>query len=264
MDHIQEAFPDFGESECHSILSEFWFYHQLRFLDLFFISHASHSTLGEYLSYENLEYVDSALADERGAIVTTLHLGDPRMCHVALGHRGYNLHLLSARYDDYASRARTARLNASRKYHRVSFLDKSLRWVYRELEAETLVFMAISGYGGNKGISAPFLSKELIFSSAPVRISRMTGRPILPAVDIVDSNGKHTLKLFPLLQPPSNSSEDVTQTIELIRRFEEVTRSYPSQLDWIWFVIRSQERAGEVAAYEEGRILRSRKSERER
>jgi len=261
MEHIHDAFPDLNESACRSILTEFWFYHQLRFLDLFFVAQSSHATLGDYLRFENLSHVDSALADTHGAIVTTLHLGDPRICHVALGHRGYDLHLLSARYDDYAPRARTARLDASRKYHRVSFLDKSLRWIYRDLQSEKLVFMAISGYGGDKGIPASFLSKELVFSSAPVRIARITGRPIIPAVDIVGPQGVHTLKLFPPLPAPSHSSEDAIISRELVQIFETETRLYPSQLDWIWYVIRSQEHAGEVAAYEEGRILRSRESE---
>ncbi len=257
LDHMGHALPDLSAHELKSLLSEFWFYHQLRFLDLFMVAQASREKLGQMLLFDGLDHLDRAREHGRGVFVTTLHIGDPRVCHIALGHQGYPVHLLSARYDEYSPRARAARLASSRRYHKVSFLDRSLRWVFRELHDNRVIFMAVSGYGGPSGHEVSFLSRDILFSSAPARISFKAQCPVIPAVDTIDERGRHVLKLLPPIKPPSAEDHLHAFTGSLVRIFEQEALSHPSQLDWIWYVIRCQEMRGEVKAYEEGKNIRA-------
>ncbi len=256
--HMEVAAPHLTPRQRHSLLRSFWYYHQLRFLDLFTVALRSREELSSLIRYEGLHHLDAALDRGRGALVVTLHWGDPRVAHVALGLKGYPVHLLSARYDDYGPRAREARLRASRKYHEVHFLDEPLRWAYRELEANHVVFLAISGYGGPKGHPTRFLNAEIVFSSAPARLALDTGAPVVPLLDRFE-DGLHAIRVLEPLDPPTSRADMPAFTKSLVTRFEEVVSSDLAQLDWIWFVIRCQERRGEILAYEEGKVLRAKR-----
>ena len=257
LDHMATALPTLSPSEREDLLGKFWFYHQLRFLDLFVVAQTSKQDLGRILSLSGTKRVDHALSSGSGALVVTLHLGDPRVCHIALGWKGYPLTLLSARYDDYSSKAREARLRASTKYHRVQFLDRSLRWVFTDLERGSLVFMAVSGYGGPRGHPVPFLNSEIVFSSAPARISHQANAWVIPSVDLFDEHGKHSIMLLDPMAPPESREALPSWTARLVSRFEALALVHPAQLDWIWYVIRCQEQRGEVSPYEEGKAIRS-------
>ncbi|MCU0611545.1 MAG: hypothetical protein MUE60_07130, partial [Candidatus Eisenbacteria bacterium] len=69
----------------------------------------------------------------------------------------------------------------------------------------------------------------------------------------------HHITVRPPPAPPDRPAGMVAFTHDLVRLFEEAALRHPAQLDWIWYVIRCQERRGEVAAYEEGKILRSKR-----
>ncbi len=256
LEHMSQAAPHLSMSETEKLLDSFWFYHQLRFLDLFVVHKTDRKSLGDIVEFEGLENLDKALSTGKGAVVTTLHLGDARFCHVGLGWKGYPLTLLSARYDDYGKKAKDTRLNSSLKYHSVRFLDRSLRWVFRDLSQGSVIFMAVSAYGGVKGHPVGFLNRDLLFSSAPARISFQAKVPIVPAVDFLDDKGTHVIKLYPAVSPPKIGEELSHHTKRLVSTFEREALSSLAQLDWIWYVIRCQERAGEVETYEEGKILR--------
>ena len=257
LDHMATALPELSRSEHGDLLRQSWYYHQLRFLDLFVVTKTSKQDLGTILSLSETERVDHALSTGSGALVVTLHIGDPRVCHIALGWKGYPLTLLSARYDDYSPKAREARLRASTKYHRVRFLDRSLRWVFSEIERGSLVFMAVSGYAGSRGHPVTFLNSEIVFSSAPARISRQANAWVIPAVDLFDEHGAHSIRLLDPLPPPETRESLPLWTTRLVSQFEALALAHPAQLDWIWYVIRCQEQRGEVKPYEEGKAIRS-------
>lgn len=255
--HMHQAFPESSDYERLGLLRRFWFYHQLRFLDLFAVDRLTPAELRSHVCVEGNAHLEGALAAGRGALVVTAHLGDARMCHVALGLQGYPVHLLSARYDEYARRAREARLRSSRKYHAVHFLDEPLRWIHDALAENKVVFLAISGYGGARGHVTRFLGNDILFSSAPARVALRTRAPVIPALDLVDGAGRHHVFIHPVREGPSSAASSLSFTRRLVSVFEEQARRAPAQLDWIWYVIRCQEQRGEVRAYEEGKAVRA-------
>ncbi|MBN1426681.1 hypothetical protein JXA88_19210 [Candidatus Fermentibacteria bacterium] len=260
LEHMANAVPEMPRKELNGLLGRFWFYHQLRFLDLFTVDRLPPLELEALIHYDGLGFLDAARSTGAGAIAVTLHVGDARIAHVALGLKGYPVHLLSARYDDYGKRAREARLRSSRRYHAVHFLDEPLRWAHRQLAASNVVFMAISGYGGSRGHPQRFLNEDIAFSSAPARLAMATRAPVVPVVDLVDRHGLHHVRVHQPLEAPQRGEALPAFTHHLVRIFEgEVLRDL-AQLDWIWYVIRCQEHRGEVPAYEEGAVIRARKS----
>jgi lauroyl/myristoyl acyltransferase len=251
LDHIAAAFPEMPERGRLAVLKSFWLVHQLNFLDLFCLRGLSRAALLKMTSYRGLEHLEKAVSGGRGAVVTTLHVGDPRYAHVALPLAGHPVGVLSAGYREMGAVARRTRLTGSRRFHDVGLMSESVGWMARDLGEGKLVFLAVSGYGGRKGIPVRFLGQELLFSSAPARLASAAGVPIVPVVDLRTPSGGHSVHVGPpRLVPGKSSIGAVTQ--ELVEYFEKIVRDHPGQLDWNWFVIRCQEARGEIEAYVEG------------
>jgi lauroyl/myristoyl acyltransferase len=251
LDHVAAAFPEMSRARREAVLREFWLVHQLNFLDLFCLRGLSRPTLLNVTSYGGLEHLKEVASTGRGAVVTTIHMGDPRYAHVALPLAGYPVGVLSAGYREMGALARATRLAASRRFHRVGLMSESVGWMARDLAEGKLVFLAVSGYGGRKGIPVRFLGQELLFSSAPARLAVGAGVPIVPVVDLRTPSGEHEVHVAPPRSVPDRSGIGPV-TGELVRYFEGIVRDHPGQLDWNWFVIRCQEARGEIEAYVEG------------
>ncbi len=251
LDHVAAAFPEMSHVQREAVLREFWLVHQLNFLDLFCLRGLSWAALRSVTSYRGLEHLERVASGGRGAVVTTIHMGDPRYAHVALPLSGHPVGVLSAGYLDMGAVARRTRLAASRRFHRIGLMSEPVGWTARNLAAGKMVFLAVSGYGGRKGVNARFLGQELLFSSAPARLAAGARVPILPVVDLRTPSGEHRVRFGPPGFVPGRSSI-APVTRELVAYFEEIVREHPGQLDWNWFVIRCQEARGEIEAYVEG------------
>lgn len=251
LEHVAAAFPGMPGRQRQEVLREFWLVHQLNFLDLFCLRGLNRAALLKRTSYRALEHLEKVASGGQGAVLTTLHVGDPRYAHVAVPLAGYPVGVLSAGYQEMGALARRTRLAASRRFHRVGVMTESVGWMVRDLAAGKMVFLAVSGYGGRKGISARFLGQELLFSSAPARLAATAGVPVVPVVDLRTPSGDHSVRLGPPRSVPDKGSID-TVTRDLVEYFEEIVREHPGQLDWNWFVIRCQEARGEIEAYVEG------------
>jgi KDO2-lipid IV(A) lauroyltransferase len=251
LDHVADAFPEMSHAQREAVLREFWLVHQLNFLDLFCLRGLSRPALLNVTSFSGLEHLKEVASNGRGAVVTTIHMGDPRYAHVALPLLGHPVGVLSAGYLDMGAVARRTRLAASRRFHRVGLMSESVAWMAHELAEGKLIFLAVSGYGGRKGIPARFLGQELLFSSAPARLASAASVPIVPVVDLRTPSGEHEVHFGPPRSVPDRSGIGPV-TGELVRYFEGIVREHPGQLDWNWFVIRCQEARGEVVPYVEG------------
>jgi lauroyl/myristoyl acyltransferase len=147
--------------------------------------------------------------------------------------------------------ARRTRLAASRRFHKVGLMSESVGWMARDLAEGKMVFLAVSGYGGRKGIPVRFLGQDVVFSSAPARLAVNAGVPVVPVVDLRTRGAGHRVLVGPGLRVKGKS--DVAEaTGSLVSYFEGIVRAHAGQLDWNWFVIRCQEARGEIEAYVEG------------
>ena len=130
-------------------------------------------------------------------------------------------------------------------------MSESVGWMLRDLRRGGMVFLAVSGYGGRKGVKAPFLGQELLFSSAPARLAATAGVPVVPVVDLRTASGGHHL-IVGAARHVGEKRAVGEATRALVSYFDDIVRDHPGQLDWNWFVIRCQEARGEVVPYVEG------------
>jgi len=237
---ISQVFPEKSLKDHEDILRDFWIMHQKSFLDFFMAYRLNKENFKNYFEYEGFDNIDSALGNGKGAILTTFHYGDGRILHIGLSLKGYPVNILSSKYTEYSKMGREVRLRTSRKFHKVYYEGESMRWMYKTLENNEIVFMSITAFAGNKGVFLDGLGSKIYLSTAPVRLALKTGAPIIPAVATREARG--IVKIYirnPLtLERSGNQQKDLElNTGKLLNILEEFVFRYPAQHDWrVWFI----------------------------
>ena len=237
---ISKVFPEISEKERKTILKEFWIMHQKSFLDFFMAYRLEKENYHRFFEFKGDEYIDSALKGGKGGILTTFHYGDGRILHIGLALKGYPVNILSSKYEEYSKMGREVRLRTSRKFHKVYYEGESMRWIYKTLMNNELVFMSITAFAGPKGLFMDSMGSTIYVSTAPVRIALKTDSPIIPAVAIRADGG--IVKIFvrePIqLERTGEYQKDLEiNTQKLLTILEEFVHHYPGQHDWrVWFI----------------------------
>jgi Kdo2-lipid IVA lauroyltransferase/acyltransferase len=240
MNEIARVFPDLSRNEHQEILKKFWIMHQKSFLDFFMAFRLDKTNYQNNFEYVGIENLEKALSKGRGAIISTFHYGDGRILHIGLALKGYPVSILSSKYEEYSSMGREVRLRTSKKFHKVFYEGESMRWMYRILEEKEIVFMSITGFPGNKGITVKCLGTDIYISTAPIRIAQKTKSPIVPAVAVREHGGK--VKIFleePVEIEDSNDNSRVLEvnTLKLTGILEKFVYRFPDQHDWrVWLI----------------------------
>lgn len=177
--------------------------------------------------------VDQALAQGRGAIVATGHIGNFELGGVTLARRYRLLDVVKSQrnplFDHYINA-----LRASRGILTVP-MDKSGPRVLRHLRSGGLVSLLLDQDAGNDGLTVDFLGSPASTWPGAARLSIRTGCPVIPMAILRQGDGNHRLAISEPLWPGSRSDcpEDVQEYLQLISRaVEEFILDHPEQ--WFW------------------------------
>jgi len=167
--------------------------------------------LSSFVGRENL---DAALEKNKGVILLLAHFGFRKLVLPALGYEGYAINQLAARPTSWKLKGRD---NAAHnklmdieleceKALRTNFiyLDKSLRPVFRALNKNEIVVIAVDGPIGNKRIGTKFFNCTANFSPTAMTLSLKTGAPVVPAFVIRGQNNRHRI----VIEKPLNVNVD--------------------------------------------------------
>jgi lauroyl/myristoyl acyltransferase len=244
LETIGRALPRLTERERRQVLRAFWVNHQASLLELFLSPRLTPESARPLADFEGLDRLRRALAGGRGAVVTTLHLGDERLLHILLALQGIPLRALSADFADYGWAARRARLRAAGAFHPLE-IGGSPRWMHRSLRRGEAVFVALSGFGGPRGAWVEILDQEVLFSTAPARLALHEGVAVFPAVCLRRQDGRFLVHVGPPRQPEAGGQRGEGAvwelTRDLVRSFDPWVGEHPGQFNWMWYIIRRQE-----------------------
>ncbi len=181
------------------------------------------------------EVVENALAQGRGVIMATAHLGAFDFVAQILALRGFDVTVLTTRTVPEFIHAAVDYLRGSRGLKLEHATPGGVRRVVRALKDGAVVGIVADRDFFQSGVPAVFFGHETTLPPGPIRIARQTGAMIVPAFAPRVDGGYELIIEQPFVVPRTNDAEaDLRVGLErLIAAFERHIRRVPEQ--WVMF-----------------------------
>jgi KDO2-lipid IV(A) lauroyltransferase len=188
--------------------------------------------------FEGWEHIDRAVAEGRGGLILTAHLGNWEMGGIFLALLGYPLTVVTA--PDVEARLHSYRANLRHGQKiRVITLDDTLSSslaVLRSLQANELVALLGDRDLFGKGVPVTFFGRRVYFPVGPALLASLSEAPLIPTFVLMDETDRYRcFATAPILiQKTGNRDEDLAANTQRIAEvMETVIRAHPDQ--WYTF-----------------------------
>lgn len=235
--HFDRIFPEKTESWRKSTLHNYWKKHQRAFTALFRTAYMKPENISKKIEWINRIFLENAVADGKGVLLLAPHFGDERTLHILLAMSGFQMNVLSARYENAPENVRKARLEVTKKWHYIGFPDENPRWIYEKLKKGEIVQIAPTAWGGQKGLWVKSFGIPVLVPSSPFRIQKATGCSMIIAWNHTLPFGRYRIE-FEEFYPNGSIKENAQK---LFYRIEEYAKKNPDQYEWMTLAIRHRE-----------------------
>lgn len=186
----------------------------------------------KHVAVRGKEYIDTALAQGKGAIILSAHLSNWELGAAAMRMLyGYKMNVVAAMH-------RYGRINnlfmRERESMGLHVIDMRLapRMVLRALKKNEIVCILGDRDPTEQGIEVDFFGRPCRFPQGPARFAIATGAPIIPGFVLRRTNDSFTIVFEPPIQPPTEGSkrERSRAVIQAYARVvEEAIRYHPDE-----------------------------------
>ncbi len=195
---------------------------------------ASPEAIRRITRIQGREYIEAALAEGKGVIGLTAHLGNWELMGLALGLEGLNLTVIGRELDNplLETRLRQFRMKSGN-----SFIAKegAVRGTLKALKKGKVVAFLLDQDALTTGVFVAFMGRWASTFSTPAMLACRYDLPILPVASRVEVDGTITVRAFPSFHPSDtgDSARDVWTTTQLMTSWIEArVREQPCQ--WFW------------------------------
>jgi KDO2-lipid IV(A) lauroyltransferase len=240
LQHMARALPELNRKQLVKLLKAFWFVHQSNFIELFYLPTINPQNVDQKVEFEGLEILENARQDGKGIVLAAHYFGNERVIHLALGMKGYPVHVLSSRYAESPPIVRHLRLSMAERYARVHFPEEGPQPLVRALRNGDVVQYSPPALGDVDAVRLEFLNHPVEFSTTMVRMAQIAGAVLTTAWVHRLRGGRFRIVIdqpLPAPVPP----ERVEWTRALAGRMERYIQQHPREFYWMWLLIQSQE-----------------------
>jgi KDO2-lipid IV(A) lauroyltransferase len=232
---LERVFPDKSSREIQQIIHRMYANLGMNVIELVrLIALNPDDLLGSYIRIEGQENVDAALAQKKGAIVLTGHIGSWDLLCTITPRIGYPLTVITKKLkQDWINRIW---LDIRERYG-VRFLPahNSYRQCLKVLRSnEVIGFILDQNMIDKEGIFVDFFGKPACTSPGLAFMAAQAKCPVIPAFIQRLPDGTHVLRIMPALEPPTDREPETIHqaTQQYTRILEDYIREHPA--DWIW------------------------------
>ncbi len=204
---------------------------------LYFMEHPE--LIMKNVSIEGKENLDKALAEGRGVVAVTAHLGNFPLMLIRFGMEGYVPHVMM-RY------TRDKKIDAFLFKHRTRMGVKTIYTVPRKecvqnalkaLRRNEIVFILMDQhFGGDGGVMVDFFGQKAATATGAVVFASRTKSPMVPIFIIREKGDQYKI----LIEPPLHleEKEDFNETLyvnvaRITKIIEGYVRRYPHEWGWM-------------------------------
>ena len=241
IDNVTIAYPELSLKERTRIARASLISMGQTLVEYFSFPFLKSETIRERFEIEGEEHMINALAQGRGVIMLTLHLGNGDYALTGLSRMGYPINLISK---EFKARWLNDLWFGMRKKQGTKFIapEKSSFDILKALRRkEVVVFVLDQFMGPPVGVRTRFFGKVTGTAMGCAIISDRTKAPVLPAYTYRRRNGQAVIAFDPVMPDtltaasPDHSLRDeniAVMTQSYTDKIESIVRRHPDQ--WMW------------------------------
>ncbi len=234
LDTVRECL-ELSEYEAEQVVRRLFNHLGKTFLEVLYMPSLTPAKIKNHVVIENEEILWKAVAENKGVVLLTAHIGNWEWLGATLALGGFPLtSVIKRQPNDQHTRI----LNEYRQLVGIEIFARGTTELVGAAKAmkrgKILGFLADQD-AGEAGIFVPFLGKMASTPLGPAVFAKRFEAPVVP-VFIVRNGGQHRVLIYPPLKYTSAGSDEAdlynfTQTLTGI--IEDTIRRYPE--NWLWF-----------------------------
>ncbi|MCB0825279.1 MAG: lysophospholipid acyltransferase family protein [Armatimonadetes bacterium] len=229
--NLRMAFPEKSESEIQKIAKDTFEHFGRTTVDFLVGLNRTKAELESDMEIIGLDILQNALAEGKGVLLITGHLGHWERCSAWLSLSGYDLAVVArnANQDDVNNLINDLREGPGTE---VIARGDAVRVILKKLKAGAIV--GILPDQNADEIFLPFFGHPAGTVLGPGVLHERTGAPVIPVSCMEIGNGKYRMEFYERLLPePGYETKGEGLMRSIHAWLESVIREYPNQ--WLWF-----------------------------
>ena len=206
------------------------------FLEIMYMPRLNKQNINEYFEVENQQYIDEALAENKGVVLLTAHIGNLEWLGAFLALNNYPVTTVIKRQPNDQH---TQILNEYREMVGLEVFARGTTELVGAAKAlkkgKILAFLADQD-AGEGGALINFLGKPASTPLGPAAFSKRLKSPILPVFILRMPSGKHKVivkKALYYTDTGNDLQDEYNITVKMTAIIEELIKENPTQ--WLWF-----------------------------
>ena len=231
---LQRSFPEKTKKERNAIINRMYQNLGMNLIEEFRLPSVSKAYLEENILWEGEAYSHQVLANGKGLLVLSAHLGN------------FDLLCTFAPKFDFPTTVITKNIknSAINKWWMDARSRFGLKFVpahnsYRQCltalrKNEIIAFVLDQNMIDTEGVFVDFFGKPACTSPGLAYMSAQSGAAVVPVFMIRLDNGRHLIKALPPIPPPADRKPETIHAFTQLytKVIEDVIREYPDQ--WLW------------------------------
>ena len=234
MNNLAIAFPQMPESRRLQLARRAFEQSGRTAIEMLWSAALDDRRLPEVATFEGKDTLDAALAEGRGALITTAHFGNWELMGVALAHVGVPMNVIARRIDDPGVEAVLHRLR-TRTGARVIYKDDAVRTALKTLrDGEVVGVLIDQNTLPSQACFVPFFDRLAATTRISAQLHVRTGAPIV-MLFCVPEGDRYRFVIEPL--DDDGVADDGNGTVERLTatatlQIERHIREHPEA--WLW------------------------------
>lgn len=225
-------------------------------MEILYMPNLTEQFIKEHVEMRGMEYLDAALAEQKGVVILTAHVGNWEWMGAALAANGYPSTTIVKKQPNAQF---TRLMNEYREMVGLEVFARGGSEMVRAVKAmkqkKLLGFLADQD-GGFQGLPVEFLGQESSSVLGPATFAQKFKAPVVPVFASRKENG-HIVHILPPLyfEDTGNEDEDLFRLTEAtVRVTESFIKEHPDE--WLWFQHRWNTKPHEIADLEKKLAVR--------
>lgn len=238
----ERAYAQLGETlalppqEAETVIRQLFRHLGQTFMEVLYMPALTPERIQQYVTIENRDYLTEAVAQGRGVVFLTGHVGNWEWLGATLAMAGFPMtSVIKRQPNDQHTRL----LNEYRQMVGIEIFARGTTELVAAAKAmkkgKILGFLADQD-GREQGIFLDFLGKMASTPTGPAVFAKRFQAPVIPAFIVRQPAGGHRVIIHPPLQYVDTGDEaaDIRRLTEAMTKvMTDMIRQYPSQ--WLWF-----------------------------